>query len=364
MSSSTYKFHLVVLCGVEPDFDLRLAPGPFAFPCLPTKLAARGYHTVYFSSAGRDMMGWVSFVDGLGFETYFGFQDMPTDGFERANMWSYEDDIMLGPSEEWLMQHGADPFVAAYKANTPHHDYRAPTRYGRHTFTAEPEHNRYLNAVGYVDHFVANLIVQYRRLGLAENTIFVLVGDHGEGFDEHTPRQHNANPYETVVRIPLMIYGPGFLAPRRVGGLVSQLDVTPTLLELLGMSTRPHTLRGTSLIHQDPTRKTVNTTCVYVFTCATTIEADLKYVHYFGEAADELFSLKEDPFERNNLLYERPKRAAELRAHTLEWYLMGRSGPRNLDSGLSGISIVFQAAVPKPVVPKYTTSGVRRPSEL
>ena len=43
---------------------------------------------------------------------------------------------------------------------------------------------------------------------------------------------------------------------------------------------------------------------------------------------------------------------------------VGRSGPRNLDSGLSGISIVFQAAVPKPVVPKYTTSGVRRPSEL
>ena len=41
-----------------------------------------------------------------------------------------------------------------------------------------------------------------------------------------------------------------------------------------------------------------------------------------------------------------------------------RSGPRNLDSGLSGISIVFQAAVPKPVVPKYTTPGVRRPSEL
>ena len=45
-------------------------------------------------------------------------------------------------------------------------------------------------------------------------------------------------------------------------------------------------------------------------------------------------------------------------------YPYPRSGPRNLDSGLSEISIVFQAAVPKPVVPKYTTSGVRRPSEL
>ena len=41
-----------------------------------------------------------------------------------------------------------------------------------------------------------------------------------------------------------------------------------------------------------------------------------------------------------------------------------RSGPRKLDSGLSEISIVFQAAVPRPVAPKYTTSGVRRPSEL
>ena len=38
-----------------------------------------------------------------------------------------------------------------------------------------------------------------------------------------------------------------------------------------------------------------------------------------------------------------------------------RSGPRNLDSGLSEISIVFQAAVPKLVASKYTTSGVRRP---
>ena len=41
-----------------------------------------------------------------------------------------------------------------------------------------------------------------------------------------------------------------------------------------------------------------------------------------------------------------------------------RSGPRNLDSGLSEIFIVVQAAVPTPVAPKYTTSGVCRPSAL
>ena len=44
--------------------------------------------------------------------------------------------------------------------------------------------------------------------------------------------------------------------------------------------------------------------------------------------------------------------------------LMREVDPENLDSGLSEISIVFQAAVPKLVASKYTTSGVRRPSEL
>ena len=58
------------------------------------------------------------------------------------------------------------------------------------------------------------------------------------------------------------------------------------------------------------------------------------------------------------------RREAVLACHVLNRMTELRSGPRNLDSGLSGISIVFQAAVPKPVVPKHTTSGVRRPSEL
>ena len=51
-------------------------------------------------------------------------------------------------------------------------------------------------------------------------------------------------------------------------------------------------------------------------------------------------------------------------AETFDLLEENRSGPRNLDSGLSEISIVFQAAVPKLVASKYTTFGVRRPSEL
>ena len=58
------------------------------------------------------------------------------------------------------------------------------------------------------------------------------------------------------------------------------------------------------------------------------------------------------------------ERLAEMVEGAFESSARNRGGPRNLDSGLSEISIVFQAAVPKLVASKYTTSGVRRPSAL
>jgi arylsulfatase A-like enzyme len=325
VASSTYKAHVASLCGVEPYFngDRELAEAAFDFPCLPAELAGHGYQTVYFSSSGRDMLWWTRLVDHLGFEDFLGFEDMETEGFEAANDWAYEDDIMLGPSEAWLRKNGDRPFVAAYMTATPHFEYRAPTRYGRHDYVPDPVQNRYLNAVHYVDQFVANLVGQYERLGLAENTVFVVVGDHGEAFYEHTPKQHNASAYEPVVRVPLLLYAPGLTEGRRVGGLVSQLDITPTLVDMLGMSAEEGTMQGVSVFHEDPLRSRLHTACLYAFTCAATITQTEKFIHHFDDGADELFSLETDPAERTNLAAERPQQSRALRAETRRWYLHG-----------------------------------------
>src|SRR5215204_3591634 len=86
-----------------------------------------------------------------------------------------------------------------------------------------------------LDHFLQNLFEQYKELGLYEDTIFVLYGDHGEGFREHGRYMHGDNPYEEGLWIPMLIHAPGwFEGGERAKGLASQIDILPTVLDMLG----------------------------------------------------------------------------------------------------------------------------------
>src|SRR3712207_9175801 len=109
---------------------------------------------------------------------------MSKEGFEETNYFGYEDNIMLEPSSEWLKENGDEPFLATYLTATGHHQYVVPERYGMKKFVEDEEYNRYLNAMRYQDFFLSNLFDQYRDLGLYDDTIFIVFGDHGEGRSE------------------------------------------------------------------------------------------------------------------------------------------------------------------------------------
>ena len=75
-----------------------------------------------------------------------------------------------------------------------------------------------------------------RARGLDTNTLFVIYGDHGEAFGQHDGNYgHTLFLYEENVRVPLLIAMPGSsLQPKRVQRIASLVDVTPTILDLLG----------------------------------------------------------------------------------------------------------------------------------
>ena len=98
---------------------------------------------------------------------------------------------------EYLIQHRAPRLLPPYCATGTKH------------FVEDDKLNRYLNSVRYLDFFLKNLIEQYKKLGLYENTIFIIFGDHGEGFGEHGRYVHEDNPYEESLKIPLIIHAPG-----------------------------------------------------------------------------------------------------------------------------------------------------------
>jgi arylsulfatase A-like enzyme len=232
---------------------------------------------------------------------------MDTEGFEQTNYVGYEDDIMLKPSEQWLEKHKDKPFFAEYMTGTGHDDYRClGTRHGSENFSDNNLLNRYLNCLRLQDIFLKSLIDQYKELGLYDNTIFVIFGDHGEGFGEHGRFLHGDTIYEEGLRTPLIIHAPGwFENGERAKGLSNQTDVLPTVLEMLGYEVKDGEYPGYSLLHPLPEDRTLMFSCITNRKCLASIQGYKKYIYHYGDQPEEFFDLYEDPREEHNLADER-----------------------------------------------------------
>ena len=103
----------------------------------------------------------------------------------------------------------------------------------------------YLACVSYVDAQIGRLLDELQRLGLRENTVVVLWGDHGWHLGENGVWGKLTN-YEWGTRIPLIVASP-MHRPAVTDALVETVDVFPTLLELCGLSAAEH-LEGSSTV--------------------------------------------------------------------------------------------------------------------
>jgi arylsulfatase A-like enzyme len=96
---------------------------------------------------------------------------------------------------------------------------------------------RYWGLVTLVDEMVGRVLDRVRELGLEEDTIVVFTSDHGEMMGDHRLMSKSVT-YEESVKVPLLIRVPGATRTVRVTGPAAQVDVVPTLLELLGQPRR------------------------------------------------------------------------------------------------------------------------------
>ncbi len=102
----------------------------------------------------------------------------------------------------------------------------------------------YYACVSYTDAQIGKLLDRLDHLGLADNTIVVLWGDHGWNLGEHTLWcKHSC--YETSMHIPLIVRAPGIRSGQRRLGLIETVDLYPTLCDLTGIALPIH-LQGRS----------------------------------------------------------------------------------------------------------------------
>lgn len=98
-----------------------------------------------------------------------------------------------------------------------------------------PIKNRYINSVHHLDTQFGRIFDYLKQHELLENTIVVLIGDHGEEFMEHGFWGHNSTFVDQQVRTPLVIYTPN-MKPLVSNQLTSHMDVVPTIMPLLGVT--------------------------------------------------------------------------------------------------------------------------------
>lgn len=313
----TSKALVAINCGRQPYPRHPIFESTYGLdtPCLAHLLREKGFSTAFFQSPTEHFENRRGLVTNLGFAEFFPGDDMNKDGFQLANYFGYEDNILLQPSDHWIRRQ-TTPFFAFYLTGTTHHPYWVPDRYGYHAFVKDdPELNRYLNAVHYLDRFTRNLFEQYRQAGLYENTVFVIVGDHGEGLGQHNRLQHNASLYQEVMQVPLLIHAPG-LRLQGQDGIASQLDILPSALDLLGFQWQGET-DGFAVTRPGAQRDAAIANCWYDNWCLARTDGRYKYIYNFNQKVEEVYDLQADPQERRNIAAQFPEQAKQWRAELL-----------------------------------------------
>ena len=326
----TSKCLVAIHCGLPPNLTIDISeseengiPGK----CLPKLLEEVGYSSVYFQSPTEFFENRRALIRNIGHQKFYSGNRMPSGNFEKINYFGYEDRIMLGPSKNWLRNHISEnrkktkPFMATYLTISAHHEYGTPSWHKSKKF---PKHRyaitqKYYNSILVADLFLKSLIEQYKQLGLYKNTVFVIVGDHGEAFREHDQWAHSSVVHKEVLQIPLVIHAPSLIrTSRRVKVPVNQLDLLPTIVDLLGFSITNNTFLGQSLLSLKNERD-LFASCWRHQDCLTKYNAQFKFLHFFGNKQEQAYDLVKDPFEKTNIL-TKFLAAIEWRNDALSWY--------------------------------------------
>lgn len=281
-----------LLASVYPDHDwpsiTQIAPS-LAIPGLPAVLSSHGYRTAFMHSGELVFDREGEFLNTRGFDKILG---------EPRDYNSPREMEILPKVIKWIKAAPSRPFFLVIWTHNTHHPY--VTRFHHDYGVRDPNLNRYLNGVYGADEFIKRLVATLQEMGLADRTLLVVTGDHGEAFGEHGELIHGGSVYNELVHVPLMIENPKlFQHEVVVDRLMRQIDIAPTLLALLGFNS-PASWQGTDVLGADPPARAYLFAGTGNFTFGL-VEGNLKYIYNFRRGQTQLYNLVTDPGEKNNL---------------------------------------------------------------
>lgn len=196
---------------------------------LGSMVRERGYSTLFIQSSARDSFKISGIASATGFEQFYGMEDVPLmlnypDPQGAIFGWDYDTLQFMKQRLDGLKP----PFLAYAFTGTTHEPYpQLPERFMQHLPHEPDGQSGYLNTLTYADWSLGRFMEEARKSPWFENTIFIFTADHATRFQQGGFRQR--------FHIPLLIYAPALLPAGEHKVVGSQLDIMPTILDMLGI---------------------------------------------------------------------------------------------------------------------------------
>ncbi len=328
----TLPAHSSIMTGLYPTYHGVRLNGTTALSAAQTTLAEalaqQGYQTGAFVAA--------FVLDGRwGLNQGFGVYD---DQFDLRKFKHIDLAAVQRPANEvidaaihWLDARKNTPFFAWVHLYDPHSPYEPPDPL-LSEFRSRGLSGLYDGEIAFADQQVGRVLAWLRTAGLDQQTIIVVVGDHGEGLGSHGEGTHGFFIYDYAVHVPFIVATPfDELRGVRVDSQVSLVDVFPSVLALAGIDSKAR-VHGRSLLPLmlQPTRQE------QVYAYAESMPPSLQYgwsaLHslrsprykFIQAPRAELYDLAADPGETANVLAQHPDLARDM-AKELERLIAGTS---------------------------------------
>jgi arylsulfatase A-like enzyme len=237
----TLPSHATILTGLEPFSHGARSNGTHYLPpevaTLAERLSAAGFATGAVVSA---------FVLDSRFGLDQGFDRYNDDlaagaGGDSSGFRETRADDTLRRARGWLEERGDEPWFLWVHLFDPHSDYAAPEPWATR-FAASP----YDGELAFVDAELGRFLEWLGERDGLDGTLVAVTSDHGESLGEHGERTHGTFVYDATTRVPLILAHSSIARGRRIAQVVASADVTPTVLELLGLEA-PTEVDGRSL---------------------------------------------------------------------------------------------------------------------
>ena len=214
-------------------------------------LPAEVFKEAGYRTAGIYRNGWVA--PNFGFKQGFDSYIKPVAGRERARIarknpsgsfLAGTDEDLIDSAKEFLDIYGHQKFFL-YIHFMDVHQYvydNGAARFGTSYLDV------YDQSIHWSDRLLAHFVEELSERGLRRKTLLVIAADHGEAFQEHGWEGHAKNLYREVTNVPFIIIPPFYIEGGiEVDTLASNMDLWPTILDLVGLPPMPH-VDGVSLV--------------------------------------------------------------------------------------------------------------------